>query len=203
MDTVGLPTNTALSHNLIENQKQSQNLLFTNTTTDKNIMSTFYTISLSLSAFLCTVVFGKMLVFDTVIMPGISLLDDVSFLRAFQVIDGRIQSNEPVFVSVWVGSVISLLVTASCAILALIQADRLAVLLVSTVAWLVCNWTTFTINVPLNNRVKVLDLAKMDDMTAFMERQEFETPWRKWHRFRVVIFGMVSLALTSLLALSN
>lgn len=166
-------------------------------------MSTFYSISLLLSAFLCTVVFGKMLVFETVVMPGIAQLDDGSFLRAFQVIDGRIQSNEPVFVSVWVGSVISLLVTASCGILALIQADRLAVLVVSTVAWLVCNWTTFTINVPLNNRVKVLDLTKMDDEETFMERQLFETTWRKWHRVRVVIFGLVSLALTILLALED
>ena len=46
-------------------------------------------------------------------MPGIGLfLDNGSFLRVFQVIDGIIQRKQPVFVSIWVGSVIALLVAA-------------------------------------------------------------------------------------------
>ena len=34
-------------------------------------------------------------------MPGIGTLDDAAFLRAFKVIDGVIQRNQPVFVFIW------------------------------------------------------------------------------------------------------
>ena len=42
-------------------------------------------------------------------MPGFSKLDDKEFLRAFQVTDGVIQNNQPLFMLTWVGSIISVL----------------------------------------------------------------------------------------------
>eukprot|EP00539_Tryblionella_compressa_P020943 CAMPEP_0178870354 /NCGR_PEP_ID=MMETSP0747-20121128/7028_1 /TAXON_ID=913974 /ORGANISM="Nitzschia punctata, Strain CCMP561" /LENGTH=182 /DNA_ID=CAMNT_0020537461 /DNA_START=12 /DNA_END=560 /DNA_ORIENTATION=+ len=174
----------------------------------------FFELSLFLSAFLCTLVFGKMLVFQTVVMPGISNLNDREYLRAFQVIDGVIQKNEPVFVSVWIGSVVSLLVTTvSCIALDIKYGDSggvsldgstdMALLVLSTIAWLIGNYTTFTINVPLNNRVKVLDLIEMDAAELTFERRHFESKWIKWHKFRVVLFGTVSLILLALLMVTD
>jgi hypothetical protein len=45
-------------------------------------------------------------------MPGIKRLDDGGFIRAFQVIDGVIQNDQPVFIFVWVGSVLTLIAAA-------------------------------------------------------------------------------------------
>ena len=41
-------------------------------------------------------------------MPGIAKLDDGGYLRTFQVIDGVIQKNQPIFVTIWIGSIIAL-----------------------------------------------------------------------------------------------
>mmetsp|Transcript_27757 Transcript_27757/g.81500 ORF Transcript_27757/g.81500 Transcript_27757/m.81500 type:complete len:174 (-) Transcript_27757:108-629(-) len=165
-----------------------------------------FKIFLLITAFLCTVVFGKMLVFQTVVMPGIAKLDDGAYLRAFQVIDGIIQGNEPIFVFFWFGSVISIVSTCIYGIVLDASGDNflatpeLIGLSVATLAWLVCQWTTITINVPRNNRVKVLDLVQMVEEKAY-EREYFEATWLKWHLFRTVLFGLVSIFLLVLLLL--
>ena len=163
---------------------------------------------LLVATFLCNIVFGEMLVFLTVVMPGIAKLDDGDYLRAFQVIDGVIQANEPVFVFVWIGSVLAIVASAICGFVlsdivsttdTVVNTWQLVGLLIATVAYLICQKTTFTINVPLNNRVKVLDIARMKNGELALERQNFESKWCKWHFFRTVLFGLVALYLLVLL----
>jgi uncharacterized membrane protein len=48
---------------------------------------------LILAAVLCSLVAGFLFAFATVVMPGIKSLDDGSFIRAFQVIDGVIRKG--------------------------------------------------------------------------------------------------------------
>jgi len=43
-------------------------------------------------------------------MPGISSLTDREFIRAFQAMDGIIQDNQPLFILVWVGSAVAVIV---------------------------------------------------------------------------------------------
>lgn len=57
---------------------------------------------------LCSLVAGFLFAFAVVVMPGIGSLDDRDFIRAFQAIDRIIQNNQPLFLVVWVGSVLSL-----------------------------------------------------------------------------------------------
>ena len=64
-------------------------------------------ISLISSALLCSLVAGITLVFAIVVMPGISKFEDKEFLKAFQLIDGVIQNNQPLFLLFWLGSIIS------------------------------------------------------------------------------------------------
>lgn len=163
---------------------------------------------LLVTTFLCNIIFGEMLVFQTVVMPGIAKLDDGAYLRAFQVIDGVIQDNEPVFVFTWIGSVFGIVLTAICGVVLSDVVDstddvlntwQLAGLIAATVAYLICQKTTFTINVPLNNRVKVLDVARMKDEEKAVEREHFQSKWVKWHFFRTVLFGLVALYLLVLL----
>jgi uncharacterized membrane protein len=67
---------------------------------------------LILATVLCSLVAGFLFAFATVVMPGIKSLDDGSFIRAFQVIDGVTQKGQPAFGFVWVGSVLSLVAAA-------------------------------------------------------------------------------------------
>ena len=67
----------------------------------------FLDVSLILSILSCTLVTGFILTYAVVVMPGLSKLDDKEFLRAFQVTDGVIQNNQPLFILTWLGSVIS------------------------------------------------------------------------------------------------
>ena len=66
-------------------------------------------LSLISSAFLCLLVSGFTLIFAIVVMPGISNFEDKEFLKAFQLIDGIIQNNQPIFLLIWLGSVLSLI----------------------------------------------------------------------------------------------
>ena len=52
-------------------------------------------------------------------MPGLSKLDDKEFIKAFQVTDGIIQNNQPIFILIWLGSIISVFCTIIVSILSL------------------------------------------------------------------------------------
>ena len=69
----------------------------------------FLNISLISSTLFCTLVAGFVLLYAIVVMPGLSKLNDKEFLRAFQVTDGIIQNNQPIFIFVWIGSIISVI----------------------------------------------------------------------------------------------
>src|SRR5688500_10874091 len=80
---------------------------------------------LVLATFLCSLVAGLLFAFAVVIMPGIRSLDDGGFIRAFQAIDRVIQNNQPLFVFVWVGSVLALIAAADLGLWALSGAASL------------------------------------------------------------------------------
>src|SRR5262245_31693339 len=58
---------------------------------------TVFEVFLILATVLCSLVAGFLFAFATVVMPGIKSLDDGSFIRAFQAIDGVIQKGAPRF----------------------------------------------------------------------------------------------------------
>ena len=60
---------------------------------------------------LCTTVTGFIFTYAIVVMPGFSKLSDKEFIKAFQVTDGVIQNNQPLFMLSWIGSIISILFT--------------------------------------------------------------------------------------------
>jgi uncharacterized membrane protein len=70
-------------------------------------------LTLIVATFLCSLVAGFVFAFAVVVMPGIRNLGDGGFHRAFQVMDRVIQNNQPLFMLVWMGSVIVLLVAAA------------------------------------------------------------------------------------------
>ena len=70
-----------------------------------------FEISLAVSTLLCALVAGLLFAFASVVMPGIQGLNDRDFLRAFKAMDGVIQRNQPLFLMVWIGSVVVLLIS--------------------------------------------------------------------------------------------
>ena len=121
-------------------------------------------------------------------MPGIGALNnDAAFIEAFQVMDGRIQNNEPTFVLSWTLSVLTVISAAALAW----KNDR--TIAVAAVIFLMGHVSTATQNVPRNNRIHGLDIQSADETTLSDLRQEMEGPWQRWNTFRTVMFGAVSL----------
>ena len=157
---------------------------------------------LVLAAFLCALVAGFLFAFAAVVMPGIRGLDDGGFIRAFQVIDRVIQRNQPLFVLVWVGSVLALIAAAALGIWTLSGADRLLVILVALVYLLGVQLPTVTINVPLNNRLQRRDPDSMDEPTRRRAREDFEPRWNRWNAIRTACASLTAIVLMVLLVRS-
>jgi uncharacterized membrane protein len=157
---------------------------------------------LVLAAFLCALVAGFLFAFAAVVMPGIGTLDDGRFIRAFQVIDRVIQRNQPLFVLVWVGSVLALIAAAALGIWALSGADRLLIILAALVYLLGVQLPTVTINVPLNNRLQRRDPDSMDEPTRRRAREDFELRWNRWNAIRTGCASVTAIVLMVLLVRS-
>eukprot|EP00977_Amphora_coffeiformis_P009233 scaffold2102_cov161-Amphora_coffeaeformis.AAC.17 len=160
--------------------------------------ATAFEIALFTSVFLVTTVFGMMLVFAIVVMPGIARLDDGDYLRAFQVIDGVVQDKQPIFYFVWIGAVVATVITSALGWSEL-DKDRRFQLLMATLAYLGTQVSTMLFNIPLNNHLKELQIQYLDSTTKQTERVHFEASWCFWNWARTVVMGFVSLYLLYLL----
>ena len=152
-------------------------------------------ISLISSALLCSLVAGITLVFAIVVMPGISKFEDKEFLKAFQLIDGVIQNNQPLFLLVWLGSIISVLVTILSSIITLGFLDSLIIICVCGIYLFGVQGITIPIHLPLNRRIQSLDINNLDKEKLNEERTKFENKWNYYNKIRAGIAFFVSLML--------
>ena len=150
---------------------------------------------LILAAFLCSLVAGFLFAFHVVVMAGIRNLSNREFIRAFQTMDGIIQNNQPIFVLVWLGSVIALM-TAALFCSGHLDVTGCWLLIFSTGANLFgVQLPSFTINIPLNNRLQSLDVDAVDEPAREAARDAFEGRWNHWNAIRTVISCVVSVLL--------
>jgi len=154
---------------------------------------------LTLATFLCSLVAGFLFAFATVVMPGIRRLEDREFIRAFQVIDGVVQDNQPLFVSVWVGSVLAVVAAGIFGLSALSGAERALLILAACVYLLGVQLPTATVNIPLNNGIQKLDPHAMDETARRRAREGFELRWNRWNAVRTACASLTSIVLTFLL----
>ncbi len=158
--------------------------------------------NLLIVAVLCVaLVTGLVFTFALITMPGIKRLNDREFIRAFQVMDGIIQGNQPLFIVVWAGSVVALL---AAAVLGFRQLDGVPqwLLIAATVVYLLgVQLPTIRVNVPLNNELQTLDVSTMDTAALSIARQQFEPRWNRWNTFRTVIAVGVTVMLMTVLRL--
>ena len=156
-------------------------------------------IALILATFLCSLVAGFVGAFAFVVMPGIRTLNDREFIRAFQVIDRVIQNKQPIFILVWVGSVVALVTAAVLGIGQLDGTGRLLIIFVTLAYLFGVQLPTFTINVPLNNKLQALDVDAMNETMQKTARKDFEPRWILWNSIRTAIASLVSALLMVLL----
>ncbi len=158
-----------------------------------------FQIALILATFLCSLVAGFLFAFAFVVMPGIRSLNDREFIRAFQVMDGVIQNNQPIFVLVWVGSVVALVTSAVLGIGQLDGGGRLLIIFAALAYLLGVQLPTFTINVPLNNKLQTLEVDELDETTQKAARKDFEPRWNLWNSIRTAFASVASAQLIILL----
>lgn len=156
--------------------------------------------SLVLSTLLCSLVAGFLFAYSVVVMPGIKQLEDREFIRAFQVTDRIIQDNHPLFILVWIGSAIALIV---CAVYGFgnLRGTDLMLLIVATAGYLMgVQATTIIIHLPLNNTLQKFDTDTMTAEELSKARKEFEPRWNKSNNMRATIACCISFLLIILVS---
>ena len=162
------------------------------------LFATIFQFSLALSILLSALVTGFVLLFAIVVMPGMGRLSNREFLKGFQVMDRIIQENQPLFMLVWGGSVIILLLTTILGFWQLAGMNRLFLIGAAIVFLFGVQFPTVTINIPLNNRVQTLDIDRLPENQLATERGQFEARWNRWNRIRS---GMATLTTIILILL--
>ena len=158
-------------------------------------------ISLFFSILLSALVTGFILTYAIVIMPGLSNLDDKEFIKAFQVTDGIIQNNQPIFILIWIGSVVSVLSTIITSILSLGIVDAWLIIFVSVVYLLLVQGITILIHLPLNKSIQNIDINSSNFQTLSKERIAFEKKWNYFNNIRTVVAFIVVLIFLSILTI--
>ena len=158
-------------------------------------------ISLFFSILLSALVTGFILTYAIVIMPGLSNLDDKEFIKAFQVTDGIIQNDQPIFIVIWIGSIVSVLSTIITSILCLGILDAWLIIFVSVVYLLLVQGITISIHLPLNKSIQNIDISSSNSETLSKMRKSFETKWNYFNNVRTVVAFFVVLIFLSILTI--
>ena len=153
----------------------------------------FLDISLFFSILLCALATGFILTYAIIVMPGLSKLDDKEFIKAFQVTDGIIQNNQPIFILIWVGSIISVVSTIIMSIFTLGLLEAWKIIFVSLVYLIGVQAITIIIHLPLNKRIQNIDINSTNLQSLNEERKNFETKWNYFNNIRTVIAFLVTL----------
>ena len=153
---------------------------------------------LILSTLLCSLVSGFVFAFAVVVMPGIKNLKDSEFISAFQVMDGVIQNNQPLFVFVWVGSAFTLIVSAVLGIWQLNGIQTIFLIATAVIYIVGVQLPTIRVNIPLNNKIQSFDVSA-NELTQQTARNDFEQRWNFWNLLRTVVSSLVSVLLMILL----
>ena len=155
----------------------------------------FFYFFLFLSILSCSLVTGFIFTFAIIVMPGLSKLGDKEFLKAFQVTDAVIQNKQPIFMLIWVGSIVSVLSLILISIAYLGLSETWLIVLVALIYLLGVQGITILIHLPLNNQIQKLNLEKLKDENLKNERLNFETKWNFFNNIRTTIAFFVSLTL--------
>ena len=160
-------------------------------------MNILFSICIVAATLLVSLTAGLLFAFALLVMPGIGRLDDRSFIRAFQEIDGIIQRGDSLFLLLWLGSAVFLILSA---VFGFVRSEtpgaaKWALLGFAIFYVLAVQLPTVRINIPLNNRLQQVRVEEIGDEEVRRARVAFEKRWNVWNRFRTVVATVVSLGL--------
>lgn len=162
------------------------------------MIESIFPIVLVIATLLVSLVAGFLFAFAVVAMPGLKQLNDGEFIRAFQRMDGIIQNNNPLFMLVWMGSVLFLI---AAAIIGFNQLESLQrnVLLAATVLYIIgVQAPTIVLNIPRNNNIQAVNVEASNATALQLARMEFEDVWNRSNQFRTVMAITVTTILLGL-----
>lgn len=141
---------------------------------------------------------GFLFAFAVVAMPGLKKLKDGEFIRAFQEMDRIIQNNHPLFMLVWVGSVLFLIAAAIIGFTHLESLPR-NFLLAATVLYIIgVQAPTVALNIPRNNAIQRVNADTANATALHQARIDFEDGWNRSNQFRTVMSITVTAILLGL-----
>lgn len=156
---------------------------------------------LALAVLLCGLVSGLLLGFVIVAMPGLGSLGDRDLLVGFRAMDKVIQDRQPIFMIVWLGSVVAVIAAVALGWSQTSGGTR-ALLLSGALFYLLgLQLPTATMNIPLNNRVQAIDPASMSAEELAEARAWFEAPWNRWNAIRTFLGVLATGTLLATLVL--
>ena len=114
---------------------------------------------------------------------GLAKLEDKEFLKAMQNINREVQN--PLFFACFFGALIMLPVTTFQHYNQ--NQNSFALLLTATLFYLIgVVGVSIVVNIPLNNKLELLDLPKATDEAVKQMRNTFERRWNFWNNIRTV-----------------
>lgn len=141
------------------------------------------TITVLITILLTGLTAGLCFTWTNAVTPGIGQLDDLSYLRSFQVMNRSIIN--PAFIAVFFGPFLGHILTVY---LKHQNSDTAFWIYVGAAILFILGVVFVTLfrNVPLNEILDKTDLAvtSTEDIRAL--RQKFKTPWRQWHLVRTI-----------------
>ena len=158
-------------------------------------------ITLIFSILFCSLVSGFIFTYAIVVMPGLSNLNNKDFLRAFQVTDAVIQNKQPLFMFIWIGSIVAILSTIVVSLVSIGLSKGWLIVLIGIVYLLGVQGITVTIHIPLNNHIQNIKIEKLNEQSIIDERINFEARWNFFNYIRTGIAISTSLLLLIILSL--
>ena len=148
---------------------------------------------------LCALVAGFLFTYAVVVMPGFKVLEDRAYIRAFQVTDGVIQRGQPIFMVVWLGSVLGIMLSALLGLSRLHGVDLVALLLTGLGYLVGVQLPTIFIHLPLNKSLQAVDTELADAEDIARARSRFEDRWNRANGIRTGVAVLATLLLMILL----
>ena len=158
-------------------------------------------ITLIFSILFCSLVSGFIFTYAVVVMPGLSNLNNKNFLRAFQVTDAVIQNKQPLFMFIWIGSIVVILSTIVVSLVSIGLSKAWLIVLIGIVYLFGVHGITVTIHIPLNNHIQNIKIEKLNEKSIADERINFEKRWNFFNYIRTAVAISTSFSLLIILSL--
>ena len=158
-------------------------------------------ITLIFSILFCSLVSGFIFTYAIIVMPGLSNLNNKDFLRAFQVTDVVIQNKQPLFMFIWIGSIVAILSTIVVSLVSIGLSKAWLIVLIGIVYLFGVHGITVTIHIPLNNHIQNINIEKLNEKSIADERINFEKRWNFFNYIRTAVAISTSFSLLIILSL--